>query len=239
MKHRIHKCILTLFSPVLLLCLLSGCSALTELVDRLGFDTYDYGSETVHTTHDPTGALAEELAQMLRILTPELREFDTMGEAIQAYRDPVLTHMLETEYARYSGNMDLIAEAAQHYPEYQITQIIPAADFEATMYRYFGGSVKISHRDGALFRYLKKVEAYISPSAPAPDLCEISILSLEETLKTYRVRFTVTQGEMTSDPYFVLIIKREDGTTYFKELTKETPAETVRETNPVPLAPVA
>ncbi len=216
----------TIAALAAVLCLLTSCAPITELVDKLGFDTYDYHSETVHTTHDPTGALADELSVMLRILTPTLVEFDSMGEAIAAYRDPVLTHMLETEYARYSGNMALIEEAAKAYPEYQITQIIPAADFEATMYRYFGGSVKISHKDGDLFRYLKKVEAYISPSTPAPDLCEITMTSVEETLKTYRVRFTVTQGDTTSSPYFALIIKRDDGTTYFKELKQETTAPT-------------
>ncbi len=224
---RIHARLLgSLGLMLMMLFSLFGCSTLTTLLDKLGFDTYDYSSETVHTTHDPTGELAQTLCEMLRILTPELVEFDSMGEAIAAYRDPVLTHMLETEYARYSGNMELIAEAAQSYPEYQITQIIPAADFEATMYRYFGGSVKISHKDGQLFRYLKKVEAYISPSAPAPDNCVISILTIAETMKTYRVRFTVTQGDVTSSPYFALIIKRDDGTTYFKQLYREIVPET-------------
>ncbi len=218
---RIQK---TVAACLVILCILTSCAPITELVDKLGFDTYDYHSETVHTTHDATGELAAELSEMLRILTPTLVEFDSMSTAISAYRDTVLTYMLETEYARYSGNMALIEEAAEAYPEYQITQIIPAADFEATMYRYFGGSVKLSHKDGDLFRYLKKVEAYISPSTPAPDLCEITMTSVEETLKTYRVRFTVTQGELPSASYFALIIKRDDGTTYFKELKKETAA---------------
>ncbi len=220
MKQK-HKIIAAL---AVVLCILTSCAPITELVDKLGFDTYDYHSETVHTTHDPDGALADALSDMLHILTPTLIEFDSMSTAISAYRDTVLTYMLETEYARYSGNMALIEEAAEAYPEYQITQIIPAADFEATMYRYFGGSVKISHKDGNLFRYLKKVEAYISPSTPAPDLCEITMTSVEETLKTYRVRFTVTQGALPSASYFALIIKRDDGTTYFKELQKETTA---------------
>ncbi|MBQ8401075.1 MAG: hypothetical protein IJX14_04005, partial [Clostridia bacterium] len=127
----------------------------------------------------------------------------------------------ESEYARYSGNMELIEEAARAYPEYQITQIIPAADFEATMYRYFGGTVKISHKDGTLFRYLKKVQAYISPSAQSADTGEINILTIGETDKTYQVTFTVTHSDTVSDPYFVLIIKREDGTLYFKQLKKQ------------------
>lgn len=210
---------------------LCGCGGLAGVADKLGFDTYDYMSETVHTTHEPDGALAKELADMIRILTPSLAEFDSMREAIALYRDQVLTYMLESEYARYSGNMDLIEEASRAYPEYQVTQIIPAADFEATMYRYFGGTVKISHKDGSRFRYLKKVEAYISPSAPTSGTGVVNIHTLSETDKTYRVTFTVTQGDTESPLYFVLIIKRDDGTLYFKELKKaETAAEAAETT---------
>jgi len=209
---------LLVWLPVL--CILSGCSFGSQWLDKLGFDTYDYMSETVHTTHDTDSELADELADMIRIISSSLVEFDSMGQAITAYRDSVLSYMLETEYARYSGNMALIEKAAKAYPGYQITQIIPAADFEATMYRYFGGSVKITHKDGSRFRYLKKVGAYISSAASAPNDTAVTICSLEETDKTYRVTFTVTTGTAVSDEYFVLIIKREDGTLYFKKLLK-------------------
>ena len=199
---------------------LCSCNAVAGIVDRLGFDTYDYMSETVHTTHAPDSDTAVELSKMIRILTPTLTEFDSMREAISAYRDTVLTYMLESEYARYSGNVALIEEAVKAYPEYQVTQIIPASDFESTMYRYFGGTVKISHKDGYRFRYLKKVEAYISPTAPAQNTDKVDILTVAETDKTYQVTFTVTEGDIVSPEYFVLIIKREDGTLYFKELKK-------------------
>ena len=199
---------------------LCSCNAVAGIVDRLGFDTYDYMSETVHTTHAPDSDTAVELSKMIRILTPTLTEFDSMREAISAYRDTVLTYMLESEYARYSGNVALIEEAVKAYPEYQVTQIIPASDFESTMYRYFGGTVKIPHKDGYRFRYLKKVEAYISPTAPAQNTDKVDILTVAETDKTYQVTFTVTEGDIVSPEYFVLIIKREDGTLYFKELKK-------------------
>ncbi len=209
---------------------LCSCNTVTGIIDRLGFDTYDYMSETIHTTHEPDSKLASELAGMIRMLTPSLTEFDTMLEAIPAYRDAVLSYMLESEYARYSGNMELIEEAAKAYPEYQVTQIIPASDFESTMYRYFGGTVKISHKDGIRFRYLKKVEAYISPSAQVQNTGNVNILTLSETDKTYQVTFTVSQGDTVSPEYFVLIIKREDGTLYFKKLKKVEQPETDTET---------
>lgn len=234
MISRMGKRILNAGVCFVMLWNLCSCTAVTNLVDKLGFDTYDYMSETVHTEHTPDSAVAASLADMIRILTPSLTEFDSMREAISAYRDQVLTYMLESEYARYSGNMELIEEAARAYPEYQVTQIIPAADFEATMYRCFGGTVKISHKDGTRFRYLKKVEAYISSSAPVTNVSEINILSVSETEKTYRVYFNVTQSGVVSDPYFVLIIKRDDGTLYFKELKKQQPMEETAETAPVP-----
>ena len=97
--------------------------------------------------------------------------------------------------------------------------MIPADDFEATMYEYFGGSVKIVHRDGTFFKYLKKVEAYISSIVPDDSGIVPEILSVDETAKTYRVRFRCTAEDGTEKEYFALIIKREDGTHYFKKLT--------------------
>ncbi len=223
MKYRMGKRVLTALVCLTLAGSCTGCSTITEMVDKLGFDTYDYMSEVVHTTYETDSETAVLLADMIRILTPTLVPFDNMNDAISAYRDTVLTYMLESEYARYSGNMALLAKAAEAYPEYQISEIIPAADFEATMYRYFGGSVKISHKDGSRFRYLSKVQAYISLSAiTATDDSQVHITSLGETDKTWRVTFTVSQGQTESEPYFVLIIKRDDGTLYFKQLQKQT-----------------
>lgn len=227
MKYRMGKRFLTTLLCLAMVTSCTGCATVTELVDKLGFDTYDYMSEEVHTTYETDSDTAATLADMIRILVPTLVPFDNMNEAISAYRDTVLTYMLESEYARYSGNMTLISKAAEAYPEYQISEIIPAADFEATMYRYFGGSVKISHKDGSRFRYLSKVQAYIALSSPISDDSLVRITSIGETDKTWRVTFTVVQGQVESDPYFVLIIKRDDGTLYFKQLQKLSPEENI------------
>lgn len=197
--------------------LLSSCA----LMDKLGFDTYDYMSEEITATHGTDSETAEALLPMLSILitdSVELPPFETMGQAIDLYRDAVLRHMLETEYSKYSGNLDLMEKASEAYPEYQITQMIPADDFEATMYEYFGGSVKITHRDSTFFKYLKKVEAYICNMVPENSGIVPEILALDETEKTYRASFRCTDGEKQGGEYFALIIKREDGTHYFKKL---------------------
>ena len=191
----------------LILCatMLSSCS----LAQKLGFDTYDYMSETVTSLHDKNGDVADEVSEILDILTTdsiELITFENMTDAIKSYRDAVLTYMLETNYLKYSGNTELIARAAREYPQYNITQIIPQSEFESTMYRYFGGSVKITHKDGGRFKYLSGVSAYISPVMPAPDTLETEITYIGETDKTYRVKFRVHSDIAISDEYFALII---------------------------------
>ncbi|MBQ7932020.1 MAG: hypothetical protein IJ334_13520 [Clostridia bacterium] len=206
-----------------LIALLLGLTAFTScgILDKLGFDTYDYMSESVTTTHKSDSEIAGILEDVLTVLitdSPELVPFESMGDAIKAYRDAVLDYMLETGYARYSGNTQMIAEAAEAYPEYSITQIIPEEEFEATMYRYFGGDVMITHKDGSRFRYLEKVGAYTSTLPMTPSGYRPEISAVSETEKTYRVWFSVASDEVRSDDYFALIIKREDGTLYIKKL---------------------
>lgn len=206
-----------LIALTLSLVLLTSCG----ILDKLGFDTYDYMSESVTVTHNPDSEIAAVLAGVLDVLitdSPELVTFTNMGDAIKAYRDAVLDYMLETGYARYSGNTQMIAKAAQVYPEYSITQIVPEEEFEATMYRYFGGDVMISHKDGSRFRYLEKVGAYTSTLPLTPGGYRPEISAVSETEKTYRVWFSVVSEDVRSDDYFALIIKREDGTLYIKKL---------------------
>ncbi len=198
------------------------------LLDRLGFDTYDYMSETVTGTVETEGETADEIRSLLGILVTdsnELTPFDGMREAIDGYREAVLSFMLKENYARYSGNTTLIEQAKKAYPAYQITEVIPETEFEATMYRIFGGSVKITHRDTERFRYLSRVRSYVATIDVNRDNCTIRFVSIDETEKTYRVRFRLSVGsdpEKEIGPYFALVIKRDDGTHYIKKLYRET-----------------
>ena len=212
-----------LLALILLLGTLTSCG----LLDRLGFDTYDYMSESVTKTHDASGETAVMLEELLMILvtdSPVLPTFDNMSDAITFYRDAVLEHLLASDYAKYSGNSKLIARAVKQYPEYQITQVLPELEFEATMYRCFGGDVMITHKDGSKFRYLPGVGVYIPMLAISDSGYTADITSLAETEKTYRVRFKVKSepdenGNVTeSEEYFALVIKREDETLYIKKL---------------------
>lgn len=167
---------------VLLLLSLTSCTISSTIADKLGFDTYDYMGETITAVHPVDGELSEEVEGILEILVTNstyLQTFDNMGDAIKLYSDAVLSYMLEKGYSKYSGNVGLINKATAAYPEYSITQIIPQSEYEATMYQYFGGDVKITHRDGQMFKYLSKVGAYISPVTPVssglkPDVTYLS-----------------------------------------------------------------
>ena len=209
---------------LLSLLMLSSCT----ILDKLGFDTYDYMSETVTQTHEAEGETALMLSDVLNILvtdSPELVKFEHMGDAIKAYREAVLDYMLETGYSKYSGNTALMSEAAEKYPEYSITQLIPEREFEATMYRYFGGDVMITHSDGSRFKYLEKVSAYVSAVPMSDSGYRAVITAVSETDKTYRVWFFVSSETIRSDDYFALIIKRDDVTLYIKKLLKAADVE--------------
>lgn len=219
-NRHVLRCIASIVGLLILAASFTSC----KLFDRLGFDTYDYMSERVIRTISPDSDTAAELSLLLDVLitdSPSLVLFDNTADAIRYYRDAVLEYMLRTDYAKYSGNRALIEKANAKYPEYQISQIIPESEFEATMYRCFGGSVKISHADGGKFKYLPDIGAYISMIDSSDSGYYADISGIDETEKTYRVRFRVksSDDDIASDEYFALIIKREDGTLYIKKLT--------------------
>lgn len=189
----------------------------------IGFDSRDYLSEAVTKTYAVDGELAGELAAGVRMLTmntPSIAEFSSSSEAIGLFRDTLLNYMLITNYSRYTGDIESLDEAAELYPAMQVTNIIPAAEFEQSYYKYFGGSTKISNKSGEYFMYLSKLEAYTAVSEPQTADIAVTVLSLEETDNTYRLRVTLTLGENTSPAYDLLLIKRDDGTYYFKSAAR-------------------
>jgi hypothetical protein len=205
--------------------LFSSCGIYDKVADKLGFDTYDYMSEKVTAVLPTEGSDAEICRDVIKVLISNsgyLSTFDNMAEAIDLYSDSVLTYMLETAYSKYSGNSELLKKAAEQYPELGITVIIPASEYENTMYRFFGGDVKIINKDRDKFTYLSKINAYTTMFHPEFSNLKADIIYLAETERTYRVRFRAVAAEewdgMVYPEYFALIIKREDGTYYIKKL---------------------
>ncbi len=218
-----QKCFRTLplFFLLPYLLILSGCSS-NGLLSLLGFDTHNYRGEELIALHDPNSETVQELLDMTRSLTvntAELTPFSGAKDAADACRDAILNYMLENGYAQYAGNRDLVARAAAAYPQMQFSVLIPADDFEAMIYLLFGGNEKIANRSGTIFRYLDKVDAYTTPANPQASQVVTTATYCEETERTYRLYFVNTLDGVTSPEYFALLIKRDDGSLYFKELS--------------------
>lgn len=200
-----------------LVCMLSGCG----FYELLGIDTHDYGEEISLATLPLEGDIAAEIKDMILIMvqnTPHLRTFDNPADAAELYRDGVLCSILERNYAKYSANIELIENARELYPTYEITTVIPAVDFESTVYRYFGGTASVRNRSTDLFTYLDKVDAYISLGIGVDNSAQIEITELYETENTYSCTFTSSMNETVAGPYRLVLMKREDGTFYMRSL---------------------
>ena len=112
----------------------SSCS----LYDILGIDTHDYVSEPCirELAHD--SSVAAEILGIIPAMvqnSPYLYEFDTPAEAAELYRNSILCFILARNFAKYNANVDLIEQARAQYPAYELTTVIPAVDFESTVYR--------------------------------------------------------------------------------------------------------
>ncbi len=203
---------------------LASCAAGERLMARLGFDMHDYRGESVIRTHAADSEIAVSLADMTRTLTvssPILTPFSGTKEASEVCRDAVLYRMLSEGYAQYAGNTELLAKAAAAYPQMQLTVVIPERDFEKEVYAVFGGREKITNKDGDLFTYLEKAKVYTTAVGTVENEVVTTVVRLEETERTYRLYFVNTLGEITSPTYCALIIRREDGTMYFSELSEK------------------
>ncbi len=202
--------------------LISGCAA-GEFLATLGFDTHDYDGEKVIANYQPDSEKALELREALMILTvssADVPEFDGTKEAAAKCRDAVLNYMYNSNYAKYAGNLALLDEASEAYPQMMFSVIIPADDFVNIFYKYFGGKEKVANESGEMFEYLPAVDSYITAAQPQKNLMEVNITSLTETANTFRLSFDTSLEGEPGGSYFALIVKRADESFYFKEIRK-------------------
>lgn len=217
---RIIACAFLLFT---LLFSLNSCRVFGEVSRAIGFGDPDYSDEEVTGEVTLDGEVADEIASMIKMLSVDsvkLPEFSRTSDAITLCHDSLLNYMLYTDYAKYAGNPDLLAEAEEEYPDLAVSQIIPASEFESMMYRCFGGTVKISHGDSKAFKYLPRVGAYIPIGHPISDAYDVTITEILETENTYRVQFECSNGKRTMR-YSSTLVKREDGTIYFQSVVSK------------------
>ena len=211
------------FLNLFILCFITLSLTSCGLYDLLGIDTHDYAREEAIATLENSGDIAREISDMISIMvenSPHLREFDNPSDAAELYRNGVLCHILERNYAKYNANIDLIEATRELYPTYELTTVIPAVDFEGTVYRYFGGTASVGNRSTDLFTYLDKVDAYVSVGIGVDNSADIEIAELYETENTYVCKFSTKMADTVSGPYTLLLMKRDDGTFYMKSLEK-------------------
>ncbi len=211
--------LLLLFTTLLLVSCVAGSNVLW-VRGILGLDIGDYAAERVERTHTTDGTVAQMLTETVEILLDHrthLTPFAGTDEAVSIYRDRILNAMLRSGYSLYVGNRAYISAAEAAYPHAVYSTLIPKKDFENTVYRYFGGT-SVDHGDGDVFAYLKNAAFYTSPVSARDCTVSVNVRSIEETANTYRMSFTLSDGEETSSLYQALFVKRDDGTVYWKAL---------------------
>ncbi|MBQ9428685.1 MAG: hypothetical protein IJU41_03970 [Clostridia bacterium] len=200
---------------ILALCLLlTGCGVFSD-------PAASYKNETPTAQLPTDGKEAKELCRLIRMMvqnTPYLTPFDSPGEAADLYRDGILCAVLTENYAKYNANADLIARAKEAHPLLEVTTVIPALDFESTVYRCFGGSSSVGNLSTPLFTYFSDIDVYVSVGIGVDNSADIFIEDLYETEHTYVCAFYNEMNGQRSDVYRLLAVKREDGTVYIKSL---------------------
>ncbi|MBQ4150969.1 MAG: hypothetical protein IJC81_04130 [Clostridia bacterium] len=199
------------------------CLCSCSFYDVLGIDTHDYAAEKSIKVLASDGEIALQILEIIPMMvqnSPYLSEFSTPAEAAELYRDGILCTVLDNNFSKYNGNADLIDQISEKYPEYELTTVIPALDFESTVYRYFGGTASVQNSSTKIFTYLEKVDSYASLGISVDNSADIAIKELYETENTYVCVFNCTMNGVTSPEYRILCMKREDGTFYIKSLTE-------------------
>ncbi len=214
-----------LFASAVSLAACSGGGSLyTGIMSAFGFDMNDYEAESVLRVLGPEDEGYDGIVRIIGILTLDsarVAPFENPRDAASGNRDAILNYMLNTSYAAYSGNSELLSKASEEYPQYNITTLIPEGDFEGTVYRFFGGNSSVKHENSARYMYLERVGAYTAAGQPLSVTVTVNISNCVETEHTYRVAFTLTDETENTESYTAMIMKREDGTMYMRYLRSE------------------
>ncbi|MBR6807985.1 MAG: hypothetical protein IKM46_06365 [Clostridia bacterium] len=206
-----------------ILLVLTAAVFLLTLVSCTEDDGSAYLSEEVISSIEKDSKKWAELSDMLGALTvnsADIPEFDSMSQSAKYFRDSLLNYLCCKNYRKYAGDAELLGDINEKYPELDAVAAIEADEFEAEMYRLFGGSIKITHKSTELFTYLDKSDVYVPITSPVYGGCDLVLVSAEETEHTYRLEFE-TYTDRKCFTYFALLVKRDDGSCYFSLLLKK------------------
>ena len=210
--------LLLLLTAVFLVSCVAGSNPLW-IRGIFGVDAANYEVEPIENTLAIDSDVSVTLCDMVEILVSngvELKPFRSVTRAIKLYRDCILNDLLRDHYTDYTGNAEALGALDAVYPNHSYLVLIPERDFEAAAYRYFGGG-SVQHRNGEVFEYLGRADAYTSPVRAWNASAAVSIVRLEETLHTYRMTFSLVDGTDSAD-YLAVFVKRDDGSCYFYAL---------------------
>lgn len=201
-----------------ILLILSLLASLTSCANGisglLGIDNTDYGAEEVISSLDKKGEIAQQLSSVCSVLTfgtGEIICFDSFKAVAEEYSDTVLDYLAGTHFEKYSADDKMFSALAENYPELSVNTLIPAYDYENTVYRFFGGDIHLKNKNTSRFSYLDKINAYILTGKLTSVYTSVEIVNLEETANTYRavVRFS-QNGIAYTDDYFIIFRKRAE-----------------------------
>lgn len=203
---------LLLLTTVFLVSCMAGSDPLW-IREVFGLDVAHYNSESTVAELPSNGEQAEALCDMVTSLCDNslhLTPFRTASQAVNAYRDALLNDMLRNNYMRYTGSVQTLSSTDAVYSPAVISTLIPAADFEETAHRYFGGT-SVRHKNGTVFRYLDGANGYTAPLQAWEVCVSVNVSALAETENTYRMTFTLCDGDAQSTPYTAVFLKRDGG----------------------------
>ena len=175
-------------------------------------------------TLNPQDEAVTPLTETIKILTldsVQLTEFSDSKKVMKLYTDEILSFLLVQRYAKYNSNPTLLNKIEKEYPSLYATTVIPANDYDAILQKHFGTGHNITHEDGKFFRYLSKVDMYVTQAQPSESTIMINVINCEETENTYRMKFTLSDSNSCSENYIAIFIKRETADPYLKILKLE------------------
>ncbi len=144
--------------------------------------------------------------------------FDDWDDVADSYSQIMLDYLSAKYYAKYSANKQLFSALAEHYPTLSVNTMIPAEDYENSVYTCFGGYERVKHYSLNRYAYLDKINAYLAIGERYEKNTVCTIISCAETKDTYRA---VVSYEGFDGRYDILLIKRDSGVPYILKVSSE------------------
>ncbi len=213
---------------VCLLCIaamltLVSCGELVKNINAvLGIDDHDYAAEPATGSPDVQSDAVKALAETAKVIAygSEILPFDSFSDVSDSYLDVVLNYLSSAYYPKYSSDKELLQRFSDEYPELNLSLLIPAEDYENTVYRCFGGNKKAIVRSTAMYSYLNRINAFmLVGQAPVSDV-SVRVLSAEETENTYRLSVSFSRDGKNSDAYDLIFRKRGEDDAYIWRAVK-------------------